>query len=522
MAIVPTYGRRVSPAGPSSPYGYRASLYSEGFGAWERALGSIGAELHRQDEEIRQARESTELVGRSSQFALDLNKLLTQTAELTVDGRPASPEQQEEYFKTQVDQIGKTALDWKGASPEATARLQQAMTQETAQQIATLRGINRKREIENIADNLTLAKQTTLTTGSEVAYRTALDAAAAHGVISDTKRNEELAGLPTDIKLYGFRQQVSMLDQATVPLAAKVEGLGVLAGQLEGMQQDNLSATQSRYVADLLDDVRKGQEAMRTEKARQDKQRIDATGRMVYGDIVTYESTGGKEGKRYTPAQLRELYIADALGKEQYDSLVKLITGKGEVDPWSALQAELLITDVDSGYKTLENAMVRQMELAPNLTPEQRATFNKDLAKARSAWRGQLRRKGADAIDNAISEVGPLGRIPAPETVATVAKMQFYDALREAEDKQKPLDEDTFVPLAVDIGLRVLREYKTDKAGFNAKHGFSSTRPGPALTATVDLNKRPANIQEMQATLRTITDVKAAQEYYRRWIGEMQ
>ncbi len=252
MAIVPRYGRRVGAPGPG---GYITQpVYDRGLAAWEQAAGQIFGTLKERDDKIKAARESTEIVGRSARFSLDLNNLLTQTAEMQ-----GTAEAQEAYFRKEVDALAKAHLDWQGATPAAQAKLQNNLVAETTQQIGTLRTIQRQRRIKEIADRSELALATSTRTGNQVLHEQALDDLVTAGIVTPAAREKAKADFPTEVRIERLRQLAETKPEIALELAqnwqareeynesqrgklreieANARGLSILRGQ----EQERLAA----------------------------------------------------------------------------------------------------------------------------------------------------------------------------------------------------------------------------------------------------------------------------------------
>jgi gas vesicle protein len=501
MPELPKYGRKVAAPGPV-PYGAQAGpLYNQGLSVIADQSRDVAAILKEKADRIQQAQDATEIIGRTADFSVKMQNILQESQRL------GTPEERQKFFDDQSEQVKNNLLDWNPKNPEAKARLLSSITSEYTQHQIGFMQQEEKTALADMAVKLQSSEDEFIRTNNEAGYRQLMT----HPAILPEVAKRKLAEFPVNSQLASIRQRIDTLDQTDAPVETRVQGLESLAVQLEALNNGTMTDKQREQATRLLDWTRQDAKALKLAGDKAKKDAMDATGRAVYSDTVTFDATGGKQGKKYTPSQLGDLYVAGALGKDQYDSLVKIATGQGQPDPWSALQGELLVTDVDSGRITLENAMVRQMELAPNLTVDERAKFNRDLAKARSSWRGQLRRKGEAAIEDAINPPGTI--IPVPGTVAAVAKMQFWDAIREAEDKQEVLAEEKFVPMAVDLATRTLAEYKANRGGFNASHGFSSSGKSPEAVPAGE----PKTIDEFTRTVQSMADEGQARAYYDRW-----
>src|SRR5512146_599923 len=200
MAVLPRGGRRIRPAGPAGVWPSNR-IYDLGLAAWSDSLGNMSQTLLAKDAEIKKAHETTELLGRTSEYSLQLNNLLEQTKGLTIEGRPASADEQERYFRTESQKLSSQFLDWKGVSLVTRTRLENAMTAEMTQQVGNLRDIQRTRRMQDIRDRSNAAVEIATRTGNEILHTEALDELVNTNIITPAKRDQLKAEFPVNAKL---------------------------------------------------------------------------------------------------------------------------------------------------------------------------------------------------------------------------------------------------------------------------------------------------------------------------------
>lgn len=260
MAVVGQYTGRTRAAGPSGIWPGGQSIYDRGLAAWSDVAAGLGQNLARRDAEIKAAHESSVLVSRTAQYTLQLDDLLNRTAMLSVDpatGKPmapdapagaprraASPEEQDAYFQQEAGLIEKAAAEWKGASPEAAAKLNAFMTDEMAQKIGALRSVQRQRRIQDIKDNATNAINVAIATGNLPLMQQSVNDLNAVGELSDAKAEQEIARFQTNVKIYAIRKQLTNLDGANVPIMQKIDQANALSNQASELLAQDLPVEQ--------------------------------------------------------------------------------------------------------------------------------------------------------------------------------------------------------------------------------------------------------------------------------------
>lgn len=534
MAEIPRFGRSMRAPGPVPFSPNTGPLYNAGLTALGEFAGDLSGALAARDRELVDAYNSTEIIKRTAQYSLDVTDAAQRAAELRVsepvigpanaDGtqpvvsRLASPEEQEEFFRAEVGKLEQQYGKWeKGiygrkVSVEARTRLKNTMIAETAQQAINLRKAQRSRMMQEMEDRLGFSIQAAVQTNNPALLTESLEEASP--ILTEAKREQILAEFPVNVQLYQARQRMDMLDQSDIDPNEKIAGLSNLQTQLEDLREKNLTDEQRARATRMLEWARADTQATTVARDKAKREFVAATGRAVYADMTEYETSGGKSGKDYSIAQLGDLLVGDAIDRGTYDALVKIKTGESQPDPWSAFSAEVLITDVESGQKTAEEAMARQIELAPSLSVQERAQFNKDIAKARSSYRGHIRTKGERTIDDAL-DPGMYG-VPLPASVNAVAKKQFWSIIREMEDKREVLDEDKLLTTAVDLALRYKREYQEDKPGFAARYGFTQVGEDPS-GFDILMTRQPLTEEEFNRVAGSIQDEEKAKAYYEKW-----
>jgi hypothetical protein len=145
--------------------------------------------------------------------------------------------------------------------------------------------------------------------------------------------------------------------------------------------------------------------------------------------------------------------------------------------------------------------------LLERLSPEQRAKYYTELTGKQSIWRSTLRTKVRSVI-NSIASAPSVGEVdvgvdaegnpttPRAVVVSQAAQLQLYHLIREAEAKEKPLDEATFIPLAIAEVTRIKQEANQDNGnGIESVKqrylGLGPETPAPETgkhVVTVDMN----------------------------------
>ncbi|MFA5379895.1 MAG: hypothetical protein WC455_29315, partial [Dehalococcoidia bacterium] len=113
--------------------------------------------------------------------------------------------------------------------------------------------------------------------------------------------------------------------------------------------------------------------AANAQQERARKEQREAAGRQIYGDMLLFQSSGGKEGRNHKPSDLTGFYQQGLLDKTEFDSLMKIASGEEinqEQQDASYREASSAAFDYEMGRIDLATAKERYFKVAPDLETE--------------------------------------------------------------------------------------------------------------------------------------------------------
>lgn len=310
MAIVASGGRRISPPGPSRwhPGG---SVYDRGAGAWSEALGDMAQEVGRRDQEIKSAAESTELTRRAAQYSLDLQGLLYRTEKLQVNNRPATAQEQSDFFKDQADTMARPYLDTKGLSTEASAKINNMIVTATAQRMGDVRQMLRARDLANVEAGGTLAINAAIATNNLAMLHEALGGMVASGAMAQAAADELVKRFPVNVKLSRLEAGMSALQSNALDVGAKTTRLGAYANELEQILTDaELTGKQRDAATSLLNGARANARAIQTGYDRMVADAVQFNNAAMTARVLKTRRGAAKDDEIVLPSEI-EARLAD-------------------------------------------------------------------------------------------------------------------------------------------------------------------------------------------------------------------
>jgi hypothetical protein len=478
MAPLAKYGRKVSAPGPSGIWPGNVAIYDRGLAAWSDSLGEVANVLKAKDLEIKAARESTEIVGRSSEYGLELDAALTRSAKLTVDGRPATGEEMEGYFRQQAEELEKRYGDVKGLRPGAQADLQNNLTTKTAQRIGNLRALSRQRDMANIQDRLAIAKQEALQSGVESDYRSVLAAAREADVISAAIYDREVKEFPISAKLYGIRQQMDMLDQADVPVDVKLRGLQNLSQQLEELNQQDLSKDQKEAIAAYRADA----SGIGVQTARLRKMQGDALEHDAWLRALETEDGTAKPDRVIHPSDLTAM-VGMGMDPAAAVAIRERLTNPNESAREQMLPSydaiEQACEELADGRISEDQAVAVWRRENRNLSATDAKSFLGRIRKAPGTTLDKLRTDAATVVDEVLTTAFGVEKSMNPTAEELVRfRMAKGDAMKQINDwsaqhfsKDVAIDPRIFMEGSLRILDRVRKQYEDQQTIDQSQEG---------------------------------------------------
>lgn len=522
---VPQYTTRIGAPGPVPWFEGGRPIRDIGKAVLAQETARFANVFGQWDEEIQRARESSEITGRLSRFALGAEELLTQIVKLPAD-------KQEEAFYSGMEQAQQAALDWTEGSREAKTTLAKNVLGQYTSYLIDFRRQRRRQEINAVVQNAELGWDTAVQTGNFGLAQDASEDLVRVGSVTSEVAQQRLKEFHNDAALYKVRRQMDALSDADVPWNARAAGMRSMESRLDkilqaGTADDNgtpLSEEQRRLAVQLKNAAAREQDAARVQSKKMEDARREEVGLQVYGDLVQYTNSNGQEGRLYSLVDLTQLYVGGILDKAQYDGMVQLISAETQANSFAAMQVEDMLDEVGSGRMTKNDGLGILMRSAPELTPQQRIQYQEDLVKEQSAWRKTIRQRIAAEIDTTVNPTDILSSegLQVPQTVAMAAKMQVWDIMRDWESKDEPLTEEKILPLAVSIASQLRNEWKQNPESFDEDHGFREPVEIPSKSA-IDKYPAPKTRDEWVENVNRITreaGQAAGLEYYYKYEGQ--
>lgn len=445
MAVVP-YRRRANPPGPSGSL--PGPVFDRSMEAWSQATGNVADILANKAQAIKQARETTEIIGRSSRFAIGTQELLNGLNELKIGDRLATPEEREQHFRTQLEGLKAQTLDWKGGSREAQTRLLGVIEDHATGSLVSFMRRQEALEIKNIADAAEGGLAVAVQSGSlELATVYANELVAAD-VITPAKRDEILRDFPVDARIEQLRQGARRDPAATISTLEEM------------LTQQDLSDKQINRIQGTINIAREQMGALvQVQRAK---------------DMETTVLT--RQGK-LTQEQLDALALSGQITESNYtmnSALIErrakeLVGDEPKATPEQRLRAYGVLAEEVSRYRqnrTDYNSVmavyrVNQLELSEE---DAEAFLDKiiDLRETESdRAEGDLNKLAENTLSplfiNRDATQGQYDELPLADAVAAVMQ-RTARWRREAMGADKPFDAEAFRRKGNEIILEVYRE----------------------------------------------------------------
>jgi hypothetical protein len=271
--------------------------------AWGEATKEWSVELGRKAQAVQNARESAEIIGRTSQFALDMEALAANADALQIDGRPATEEERERYFNDQSEQLRQQALDWTKGSREAKSELANSISRHhLGHQIQFMRD-QEQRALADIRDKAEFSYQTAVQTDDLALFEESTNRLVASGAITAAKWDQLRAEFPVNAKIEEMRQAA---DIAPEDAATTLRSM---------LTQENVTAEQQSRIRSALT-IAEANLRLRTSivEAAQERTKTQFVGLLT--------NLGNPTQPQLTPQAINESNLT-AVEKEHYLGLLK-------------------------------------------------------------------------------------------------------------------------------------------------------------------------------------------------------
>lgn len=211
-----------------------------------------------------------------------------------------------------------------------------------------------------------------------------------------------------------------------------------------------------------------------TQANKEAERRQLTNGRDIYANLMTYEATGGQQGKLYSPGELAFAYMDGAITKTMYDAGLSIVSEPDVATEAQKYEAHKQAGDLVTSYRqgALSETEARQGldTLAPVLGPTKSATFIDRMNAAELSMKERLRSDGQSLIGEVLSTVVRTeDRVPKEGRAG-----EMLDAYLDQYEDDKPIRRADVMREALALATSVRDEDKVEveKATVSPPTGF--------------------------------------------------